>query len=81
MILGEYFENLFKQTGTSKKTKKSTFLDAFGLPKLDRVDINHLNRTIASNEIEAVIESPNNNITAQATMDSLLNYTRPLKKY
>jgi hypothetical protein len=33
------------------------FLDAYEQPKLNQEDINHLNRPIASNEIEAVIKS------------------------
>jgi hypothetical protein len=33
------------------------FLDAFSQSKLNQEDINHLNRYIKSNEIEAVIKS------------------------
>jgi hypothetical protein len=33
------------------------FLEAFNQPKLNQEDINHLNRTTTSNEIEAVIKS------------------------
>jgi hypothetical protein len=33
------------------------FQDAYNQPKLNHVDINHLNRSITSNEIEAVIKS------------------------
>jgi hypothetical protein len=37
------------------------FLGAFDQTKLNQEDINHLNRSIISNEIEAVIKSfPNN---------------------
>jgi hypothetical protein len=34
------------------------FLDTYDHPKLDQQDINHLNRSITQNEIEAAIESP-----------------------
>jgi hypothetical protein len=33
------------------------FLDAYDLPKLNQEDINHLNRSITNNEIEAVTKS------------------------
>jgi hypothetical protein len=35
------------------------FLDLYDLSELNHDDINHLNRFIMSNEIEAVEESPN----------------------
>jgi hypothetical protein len=35
------------------------FKDAFDLSKLNQKDINHLNTTITSNQIEAIIKSPN----------------------
>jgi hypothetical protein len=34
-----------------------TFLDIYDQPKLNQEEINHLNRSITSNEIEAIIES------------------------
>jgi hypothetical protein len=34
------------------------FLDTYDHPKLNQEDINHLNRPIAQNKIEAAIESP-----------------------
>jgi hypothetical protein len=36
------------------------FLDTYDHPKLNQEDINHLNRYIIQNEIEAAIESPKN---------------------
>jgi hypothetical protein len=33
------------------------FLDAHNIPKLNKEVINHLNRPIASNEVEAVIKN------------------------
>jgi hypothetical protein len=36
------------------------FLDTYNHPKLIQEDINHLNRSITQNEIEAAIESPKN---------------------
>jgi hypothetical protein len=54
------------------------FLDTYDPPKLNQVDINHLNRSITNNKIEAAIESPKKEV--QDLMDSLLNSIRPLKK-
>jgi hypothetical protein len=36
------------------------FLDTYDHPKLNQEDINHLNRSITQNEIEAAIKSPPN---------------------
>jgi hypothetical protein len=52
------------------------FLDAHEYPKLNQEDINHLNRSITHNKIEAAIVSP----TKKDLMDSPLNSTRSLKK-
>jgi hypothetical protein len=45
------------KTCTKINWKVDNFLDAFDQPKLNHEDINHLNRSITSNEIEAVIKS------------------------
>jgi NADH/NAD ratio-sensing transcriptional regulator Rex len=55
-----------------------TFLDTYDQPKLNQEDINHLNRSIKSNEIEAAIVSQKRK--AQDLMDSLLNSTGTSKK-
>jgi hypothetical protein len=34
------------------------FIDTYDLPKLNKEDINYLNRSITQNEIEAAIKSP-----------------------
>jgi hypothetical protein len=54
------------------------YLDAFDLTKLNQEDINHANRPIRSNVIEALIVSQQRK--AQDPLDSLANSTRPLKK-
>jgi hypothetical protein len=46
---------MFKQTENLEEVDK--FLNALGLPKLNQGSINHLNRPIMSNEIEAIIVS------------------------
>jgi NADH/NAD ratio-sensing transcriptional regulator Rex len=55
------------------------FLDIYDHPKLNQEDINHLNRSITQNKIEAAIKSlPKGKV--QDLMDSLLNSISPLKK-
>jgi hypothetical protein len=55
------------------------FLDIYDHPKLNQEDINHINRSITGNEIEAAINSlPKRKV--QDLMDSLFNSIRPLKK-
>jgi hypothetical protein len=53
------------------------FSDIYDHPKLNQEDINHLNRSITQNEIEAAIVSKKRKV--QDLMDSLLNSLRPLK--
>jgi hypothetical protein len=55
-----------------------TFLDICDHKKLNQEDINHLNRSITQNEIEAAIVSQKRKV--QDLMDSLLNSIRLLKK-
>jgi hypothetical protein len=77
-IVREYFENPYSnELEILKEINK--FLNAFNLPKFSQEDINHLNRPITSNDIEAVIEYPKKKIIP-GLMDSLPNPTRPLKK-
>jgi ADP-dependent phosphofructokinase/glucokinase len=55
------------------------FLDTYDHPKLNQEDINHLNRSITQNEIEAAIKNlPKRKV--QDLVDSLLNSIRCLKK-
>jgi hypothetical protein len=55
-IITEYFEKSYSRK-LENPDKMNKFLDAYEQPKLNQEDINHLNRPIASNEIEAVIKS------------------------
>jgi hypothetical protein len=53
----DYFENLyFNKLENLEEMDK--FLDIYDHPKLNQDDINHLNRSITCNEIEAATESP-----------------------
>jgi hypothetical protein len=72
----EYFKNLYSNK-LGNLEEMDTFLDAYDLPNLNQEDINHLNRSITSNEIKTVIS---NLLTkkAQDQMESLLNSTRSL---
>jgi hypothetical protein len=54
-IIREYFEN-FYSSKLENLEEMDKFLDAYNQPKLNQEDINHLNRPITSNEIEAVIK-------------------------
>jgi hypothetical protein len=56
-IMRNYFENLYSnKLGTLEEMYK--FTDVYDHPKLDQEDINHLDRPIMCNEIEAAIKSP-----------------------
>jgi hypothetical protein len=55
----DYFENLCSSK-LENLEDMDTFLEAYNQPKFNQEDVNHLNKSITSNEIEAVIESPYN---------------------
>jgi hypothetical protein len=54
-ITRDYFENLYFNKFENLEMDK--FLDTYDHPKLNQEDINHLNRSITQNEIEATIIS------------------------
>jgi predicted solute-binding protein len=56
-IIRDYFENLYS-IKLENLEEINKFLDTYDHPKLNQEDINHLNRSMSSNEIEAAIESP-----------------------
>jgi hypothetical protein len=76
-IIRDYFEKLYSNKFENLE-EMDRFLDTYDHPKLNQEDINHLNRSIAQNEIEAAIVSQKRKV--QDLMDSLLNSIRPLKK-
>jgi hypothetical protein len=51
-----YFENLYSNKFENLE-EMDRFLDTYEHPKLNQEDINHLNRSITQNEIEAAIKS------------------------
>jgi beta-N-acetylglucosaminidase len=77
-IIRDYFENLYSNKFENPE-EMYRFLDIYNHPKLNQEDINHLNRSIIQNEIEAAIKSLTKR-KVQDLMDSLLNSIRPLKE-
>jgi hypothetical protein len=55
-IIKDYFESLYSNKLESFE-EMDRFLDTYDHPKLNQEDINHLNRSITQNEIEAAIHS------------------------
>jgi hypothetical protein len=55
-IIKEYFENLYSNKFENLE-ELDWFLDTYDHPKWNQEDINHLNRSISQNEIEAAIRS------------------------
>jgi glutamyl-tRNA reductase len=77
-IIRDYFENLYSNKFENLK-EMDRFLDTYDHRKLNQEEINHLNRSITQNEIEAAIKSlPKKKV--QDLRYSLLNSMRPLKK-
>jgi hypothetical protein len=76
-IIRDHFENLCSNK-LENLEEMDKFVDTYEHPKLNQEDINHLNRSIKCNEIEAAIFSPKTIV--QDLIDPLLNSTIPLKK-
>jgi glutamyl-tRNA reductase len=55
-IITDYFENLYSNKFENLE-EMDQFLDTYDHPKLNQEDINHLNRSVTQNEIEAAIKS------------------------
>jgi hypothetical protein len=55
-IIGDYFRNLYSNKYENLE-EMGRFLNTFNQPKLNQEDINHLNRSITQNEIEAATKS------------------------
>jgi hypothetical protein len=55
-IIRDYFKNLYSNTFENLK-EMDRFLDTYDHPKLNQEEINHLNRSITQNKIEAAVKS------------------------
>jgi hypothetical protein len=55
-VIGDYFKNLYSNK-LENLEEMGKFLHSYDHPKLKQEDINHLNRSITYNEIEAAINS------------------------
>jgi hypothetical protein len=55
-IIRDYFENLYSNK-LENLEEMDKFLDTYDHPKLNQEDINHLNKSITSNEIDLAIVS------------------------
>jgi hypothetical protein len=55
-IIRDYFKNIFFNKFENLE-EMDKFLDTYDHPKLNQENINHLNRSITQNEIEAAIKS------------------------
>jgi hypothetical protein len=55
-IFREYFESLYTNKFENFE-EMDRFLETYNHPKINQEDINHLNRSITQNEIEAAIKS------------------------
>jgi tRNA(Ser,Leu) C12 N-acetylase TAN1 len=59
-IIRNYFENLYSNKFENLK-EMDKFLDTYDHPKLNQEEINHLNRSVTQNEIEAAIKNLSKN--------------------
>jgi hypothetical protein len=73
----KYFENIYSNK-FNNIGEMDKFLGQADLPNLNQDDTNHLNKSMTSNKIEAVIVSQQGK--SQDPTDSLPNSIRPLKK-
>jgi glutamyl-tRNA reductase len=55
-IIRDYFENIYSNKFENLE-EMDRFLDTYDHPKLNQEDINHPNRSITQNEIEAAIQT------------------------
>jgi glutamyl-tRNA reductase len=77
-IIRDYFENLYSIKFENLEDI-DRFLDTYDHPKLNQEEINHVNRSITQNEIEAAIKSlPKKK--SPGPDGYLLNSIRSLKK-
>jgi hypothetical protein len=77
-VIRDYFENLYSNKFKNLE-EMDRYLSTYDYPKLNQEDINHLNRSITQNEIEATIKISQKR-KVQDLVDFLLNSIRPLKK-
>jgi hypothetical protein len=56
-IIRDYFESLYSKKLENLEKKKDKFLDMYDHLKVNQEDSNHLNRSITSNDIKAVIKN------------------------
>jgi hypothetical protein len=56
-IIRDYFKNLYFNKFENLE-EMDRYLDKYDHPKLNQENINHLNRSITQNDIEAAIKSP-----------------------
>jgi hypothetical protein len=78
-IIRDYFENLYSNK-LKNVEKMNKFLDTYNHTKLNKEDINHLNRSITCKEIEEAIKSLPKKKSPGPDGYSI-DFYRPLKKY
>jgi glutamyl-tRNA reductase len=76
-IIRDYFENIYSSK-LENLGEMDRFLETYNHPKLNQEDINHLNRSITKEQIEAAIKSLPRKKNP-GPVDTLLNSIRCLK--